>query len=443
MRSLARALPALLTAALALFSVSTAQPARDAVWLIPIETEITPATTQFVRSRIELANEEQPLALLFLIDTPGGQVSAMERIVDAIMLEAQVPTLAVVRNAFSAGALIAMSAEQLAMLPGSSIGAALPVGLGPGGVTPVDEKLSSAVRGTFRSVAEARGRDARVAEAMVDPRIEIPGLSTSEELVTLTAQQAVQYGIADTTAATVADALDQFGYGGARVVRLEPNLTERIGTFLANPIAAAILLVVGLGGIVIELFSPGFGVPGGIGLVALALLAASAVIATPAGAVDLLLILGGVLLLAVELLVLPGFGVAGILGLASIVFAVFRIFQEQSLSVLGWTALFGAVMTGLAIWLLPNTRLASGLTLRTRLLTDRPDPATGAAAGPFDHLVGRRGTAASDLRPAGIARIGDERLDVVTQGNFIPVGTPIEVYRVEGNRIIVREAENQ
>src|SRR5690606_31817288 len=145
----------------------------------------------------------QPLALLFLIDTPGGQVSAMERIVDAIMLEAQVPTLAVVRNAFSAGALIAMSAEQLAMLPGSSIGAALPVGLGPGGVTPVDEKLSSAVRGTFRSVAEARGRDARVAEAMVDPRIEIPGLSTSEELVTLTAQQAVQYGIADTTAATV------------------------------------------------------------------------------------------------------------------------------------------------------------------------------------------------------------------------------------------------
>src|SRR5690606_14680272 len=122
----------------------------------------------------------------------------------------------------------------------------------------------------------------------------------------------------------------------------------------------------------------------------------------------------------------------GILGLASIVFAVLRIFQEQSLSVLGWTALFGAVMTGLAIWLLPNTRLASGLTLRTRLLTDRPDPATGAAAGPFDHLVGRRGTAASDLRPAGIARIGDERLDVVTQGNFIPVGTPIEVYRVEG-----------
>src|SRR5699024_6078606 len=106
--------------------------------------------------------------ILFELDTPGGLVTAMEDIVDSILSRSEVPTLAVVRNAFSAGALIAMSAQQLAMLPGSAIGAAMPVAVTPVGATAVDAKTTSAMRGLFRSVAEARGRNSLLAEAMVD-----------------------------------------------------------------------------------------------------------------------------------------------------------------------------------------------------------------------------------------------------------------------------------
>lgn len=438
-------------ATMALLSAGSAfgQGNNRAVWLIPIDTDITPATAQFVSSRVERANQEQPLALLFLIDTPGGQVSAMENIVATILNDARLPTIAVVENAFSAGALIAMSAEHLAMLPGSSIGAALPITISPVGINPVDEKMSSAMRGQFRSVAEARGRNARVAEAMVDQRIEIPGLSTSEELLTLTASQAVDHDIADLQAANVQDALESFGYGGVRIERIERNLSERFATMLANPVVAAILLVLGVGGILLEAFTPGFGIPGGIGIVALALLAAGAYMATPAGTFDVLLIIGGVLLIAVELLVIPGFGVAGLLGIAAIGFAVFRIFQEDFLAVFGWSALFGSVLLGMALWLLPNLRIASPLMLETRLgkrpagTTGGPtaDATAGVAAGPYDHLLGQSGIAASDLRPAGVAKVSGERVDVVTQGDFVPAGRPIEVYRVEGNRIVVRELE--
>ncbi len=427
---------------LAICSACLAQEAASQAWLIPIDTEITPATAQFVASRVEQANEAQPLVLLFLIDTPGGQVSSMERIVSSILNDTTVPTVALVQNAFSAGALIAMSAEQLVMLPGSSIGAALPVTVGPTGVDAVGEKMSSAMRGQFRSVAEARGRNPRVAEAMVDQRIEIPGLSTSEELVTLTADQAVEHGIADLQASSMRDALQELGYGGVQVQRLERNLTERLAGSLSNSIVAAILLVIGIGGLAIELFSPGFGFPGAIGVVALALFAAGTYLATPASSLDLIILLSGLLLIALELLVIPGTGIAGLLGLLALLLGLFRIFQDDFVAVIGWTALFGSILLGFLLWAFPNMRMASPLLLKERLVT-----ATGGAdgervAGQYDHLLGAVGTAMSDLRPAGLARIDGERVDVVSQGDFVSVGSKIEVIRVEGNRITVREVQS-
>jgi membrane-bound serine protease (ClpP class) len=398
----------------------------------------------------------RPLAVLLRIDTPGGRVDSMQRIVDAVMNDARVPVLAVVENAFSAGALIAMAAEQLAMLPGASIGAALPISVGVGGTQPVDEKFTSAVRGQFRSVAEARGRDAAVAEAMVDPAREIPGLSARGELVTLSADEAVDQNIADLVASDVPDALSAFGYGGVPTVVLERNLTERLGTLLAGPIVAGVLLILGIGGLVIEFFSPGFGIPGAIGIVALALFATSAFVATPAGILDVLLILGGVLLLALEAFVIPGFGVAGVLGMAAIVAAVIRIFQDDAITVLATTAIGGGLLLGVLLWLLPNTGLGRQLTLSERIGGGMAGAGAGAAGGgeaaPIDparaklvadrsYLIGHTGTALSDLRPAGVARFGDERVDVVSDGDYVAAGSRLRVLRAEGNRVVVRPLE--
>lgn len=408
------------------------------VWLVPIEGEITPATTAIVRSRVSRANDERPLAIAFYIDTPGGSVDAMRDIVGVILHEAQVPTIAVVQNAFSAGALIAMAAERLAMLPGSSIGAALPILATPTGIAPVDEKFTSALRGEFRSVAEARGRNATVAEGMVDQSVVIPGLSTASELVTLTARQAVDHGIADVEAPTLNQALQDFGYGGVPVRRLEPTFGERLGAFLSQPLLAAVLLVVGIGGLLIEIFSPGFGVPGAIGVIALAAFAYSAFVATPAGPVDLLLLVAGIVLLAVEVLVLPGFGVAGVLGLVAMVFAVVRIFEENSLSVIGYGALMGGVLLAVLLWMLPNSRLASAFRLSTRLATPE---GPSVLAEDVPDLLGAVGTALSDLRPAGVARFGSARVDVVSEGDYVPAGSRIKVLRVEGNRVTVRRVD--
>lgn len=408
------------------------------VWLVPIEGEITPATTAYVRSRVARANDQRPLALVLYLDTPGGSVEAMRDIVGIILHEAQVPTIAVVQNAFSAGALIAMSAERLAMLPGSSIGAALPILATPTGIAPVDEKFTSALRGEFRSVAEARGRNATVAEGMVDERVVIPGLSTASELVTLTSRQAVEHGIADVEAGTLAEALTAFGYGGVPTVRLEPTFGERLGAFLSQPLLAAVLLVVGIGGLLIEIFSPGFGLPGAVGVIALAAFAYSAFVATPAGPFDILLLVVGLVLLAVEVLVLPGFGIAGVAGLAALVFAVVRIFEESSLTVIGYGALFGGVLLAVLLWMLPNSRLAAAFRLSTRLST--PQGPTVIAEDVPD-LLGAVGVALSDLRPAGVARFGSARVDVVSEGDYVRSGSRIRVLRVEGNRVTVRALE--
>ena len=222
---------------------AVAQDANNSVWVLQIDSEITPATTQYIRSRVERANEEQPLALVLLIDTPGGQIIAAENIVDIMLQDVRVPSIAIVKNAISAGAIIAMSAEQVAMLPGSSIGAATAIN----GLTgeQASEKINSVWRSFFRTTAEARGRNAEVAEGMVSENVEIPGLSTNEELITLTGAQAVQYDIADIEASTLDDALADLGYGGVDVTVLEPNVAERLGGLLGNPLIAAALLVLG------------------------------------------------------------------------------------------------------------------------------------------------------------------------------------------------------
>ena len=418
-----------------------AQESPHNVWIIPIDSDITPATADFVNSRVQLANQERPLALVFVLNTNGGQVTSMQRIVDIILTTAEVPTIAVVEKAFSAGALIAMSAEYLAMLPGSSIGAALPIVPTLTGAKPVEEKFNSAVRGQFRSVAEARGRDPLIAEAMVNQKFEIPGLSTKDELVTLTASQAVTFGIADIEALTLRDALSAFGYGGVTIITLSPNLTERLGIFLAKPLIAAILLAIGVAGILIEFFTPGFGLPGALGVISLALLGLAAFVATPANPIDLILIVLGILLVAVEILVIPGFGVAGILGITAIVVSVFRIFQNDAVTVVSGAAIFGALILALGFWFLPNTRLGHTLMLRTRLRT-LTNTGSGQKTRTVDRtsLIGQRGEATSDLRPAGVAHFDGNRVDVVTEGDYISSGSPIEVTFVEGNGVIVRSA---
>ncbi len=403
---------------------------------MPITGPITPATARFVEARLASAADANPLAVVFDIDTPGGSVAAAQDISSAI-LNAPLPTIAVADQALSAGALVAMSAENLAMLPGGAVGAATAIN-GLTGET-ASEKVNSAWRGQFRSVAEARGRNARVAEAMVSERVEIPGLSSSTELVTLTAAQALEYNIADLQAGSVQDALSQLGYGDVALQTVAPGPWERLTGALSNPLWAALLLAVGVIGIAVEFFAPGFGLPGIVGVGALLLFFVGVFAGSPPGPLDVALIVLGLVLIAVELFVTPGFGFVGAFGVAALVWGIARTFEGDTLAVLGYTVVFGGVLLGLAGWLLPNSRFLRPLVLAARL-GPVPGEAPPGPPAALRNLGGATGGALTDLRPAGAVLVdGDTRVDVVSDGGYVPKGNRVEVVRVEGNRVTVRD----
>jgi membrane-bound serine protease (ClpP class) len=422
-------------AGLALGQTTPVSTAKTGV-IIEVKGEINEPLRQIVQRQLEEAQTANRAVIVLDIDTPGGRVDSAFAITDSI-IGSSVPTVAVVKNAFSAGAVIAMSAEQLGMIPASEIGAALPItGSGQALEGDVGEKINSAVRTKFRSVATTRGRNADAAEGMVNPNKVIPGLKEKGEILTLTAADAVKYKIADFEARTLEDAVRQAGFANVTLERLELTPAQRIGAFFNQPIVAGLLLAIGIVGILIELFHPGVALPGIIGAVALALYFLGGFLTGNGSSVAFVLLLAGVLLIVAELILIPGSTLVGLLGLACILASVYLQFGDQFGTVAGTAAIVGGVGVGLMIWLLPSSRFAGRFILNTSLAG--ANASTPVVSSQPVNLVGRYGVAVSDLRPAGVASIEGERMDVVSDGEFINAGTNLEVMRVEGRRILVK-----
>jgi membrane-bound serine protease (ClpP class) len=380
------------------------------------------------------------------MDTPGGRVDAAERIADAIS-DSAVPVYTLVnRRAFSAGALIALSTQGIYMRPGSVIGAATPV---DGGGQKAPEKIVSAMRSEMRALAEARGLDPRVAEAMVDESIEIPGVSEAGQLLTLTTEEAVGIGYA-TEVADLPALLELLGEQGAQVVTSEANWAERVVRFFSNPVVAPFLLTLGFLGLITEIKTPSFGMAGAAGLLSLSLFFGSHLIVGLAGLEDLIIFGIGLALLGVEVFLIPGFGLFGIIGalgmLAGLYLAMIGSlptsadFTRAGL-VLSTTVLLIVVTAWVMIRSLPgSSRLAkSGI-----FLLQRTDHALGyESAAPRRDLVGVVGKAITDLRPSGTGLFGDERIDVVSESEWITEGTPIKIVSAEGYRHVVRPVPAQ
>ena len=394
----------------------------------------------YVARALREAQEAGAAAAYLDIDTPGGRVDAAERISDAIR-RATLPVYAFVNpRAFSAGALIAISAQAIYMRPGAVMGAATPVD-GQGQRAP--EKMVSAMRAEFRAVAEERGLDPRVAEAMVDEAIAIPDLVREGELLTLTSGEARKVGYAKGEVADEAALLAAVGLGGARVVAVEPNWAEQVVRFLTNPLVSPLLLSLGMLGLVLEIKSGGFGIAGLVSLASLGLFFGSSFVLGLAGWEEVLLLGLGIVALAVEVFVLPGFGVAGVLGLAAIGGAIVLSLMGaapsggdvvQAVAILGASLLITVAVTYAWLRHIPNSDRFGGLFLRGEMA--QADGYVSAALRA--DLVGQEGVAVTDLRPAGTATIAGERVDVVTEGEYIAQGSAVRVLRSEGYRHVVR-----
>jgi len=416
------------------------------VYVAPIHGLIDLGLAPFVERVLQDAEAAGAAAVIFDIDTFGGRVDAAVLIRDAL-LRAPVRTVAFVnKRAISAGALISLAAEKIAMADGGTIGAATPVEIGlPGGpAQPVAEKTVSYVRKEFRATAESRKRPPRLAEAMVDADVKIPGLVDKGKLLTLTTTEALKHKLADFRADTVEDVLAALDLANADVRRAGQTWAETVVRFLTHPVVSSLLMTIGILGIVVELRTPGFGVPGVLGITSLALFFWGHWLVRLVGWEEILLVGGGLVLLAIEVFVTPGFGVTGVLGIAALLAGLGLSLVgagatwEAVLIAVGRVALSLLVAIGASLVLLRFMRhlpFGRQLILQTELTAHE-----GFASAPeADRAwLGKRGTAASTLRPAGIADIEGERVDVVSDGEFIEVGESITVVRVDGNRIVVR-----
>jgi membrane-bound serine protease (ClpP class) len=419
---------------------TVAQAQRKVVYRIEVSGTIEGGLAPYTSRALREAAEANASAIFLDINTPGGRIDAAEMMADAIRAST-VPVYAFVNpRAYSAGALISLATDGIYMMPGAVLGAATPVN---GQGTKLPEKYVSAMRAEFRALAEQQGLDPRIAEAMVDDNLGVPGLLEPGKLLTLSTAEALKVGYAKAEVASQAALLEAIGLPGADVVTVGVNWAESLVRFLTNPLVAPLLLSLGLLGLVFEIKTGAFGLGGVLSLASLGLFFGSHYLVGLAGWEEVILLLCGLIALAIEIFVLPGFGVAGILGLVllglSVVLAMLGSipsFQDviQSLAVLV-TALILTIAVFVA-WIrhLPNSSRFRGL-----ILADGLDSSAGyISAKVRDDLVGREAQAVTDLRPAGTVVIDDERIDVVTEGDYISSGSLVRIIRAEGHRHVVR-----
>jgi membrane-bound serine protease (ClpP class) len=386
------------------------------------------------------AEQEQITAVILEINSNGGLVTASQEIKDAL-LRSKVTTVAYVRGrALSAAALIAISCHKIYMEPGSEMGAATPIMLLGPSVKAAEEKFVSAFRAEFESAAEARKRPKAIAGAMVDKNHDsIPGLSNKGDIVTLTSETAFKHGYCDQIVATTSSVLRIMGLENASIERVEPTSAEWLARWLTNPNISVIIFTIGFWCLIIEFFIAGFGFFGWFGIACLALFFGGHLFAYLAGLESLILFLIGLILLLLEIFVIPGFGITGVAGILAVSFSIILVFGGiysalfAMASIITYSMLF---MIGIYFWG-PRLKLFDRFVLKDEMTADQGFVAV--EVGAYDHLVGLEGVAVSPCRPSGKVKIGDERYDVVSDGDFIEKGARVQVRKVDNNKVVVRQ----
>ena len=396
----------------------------------------------FARRALLEAQKQGAEVVVFEIDTFGGRVDAMLFIKDLI-LRAPMKTVAFINSkAWSAGVFLALSCEVIMMAPDGSIGAAEPRTGQETAETPPDPKTVSAIKGQIEALAEARNRDPILFAAMVDRNIEIEGLKEKGELLTLTATTALERKAADYVARNQQEVLEKLNIKEPVIISLSPSWSETLARILTHPTIIPILLFIAFGGIFLEIMTPGFGVPGVAGIIALLLFFGGRYFAGLAGWEPLLLFLAGIFLLAVELLIIPGFGITGITGIGVLVISLYMVLRTTS--VLFWEVALSqllfyiSVMGGIfliLLFFLPNNPIWKRLGLYKK---DQQKEIPEEKILSYQNLIGKKGITKTILRPSGIVEIEGKRYDVVTRGEFIEPGKVVFVDEVQGNRIIVQ-----
>jgi membrane-bound serine protease (ClpP class) len=427
---------------------------------IPISGTIDMGLPYFIDRSIAEAESSSSDVIIFEIDTFGGRIDAATQIKDLI-LDTSIPTIAFInKRAISAGALISLSCDSIFMTEGATIGAATAVDLEG---KKASEKVLSYMREEMASTAEVHNRSREIAEAMVDEDIEISfmlnlvgdTLTSAEvegfnkgKLITLSTQNAIQLGIANGEFNSLDNILKHVELEHEKVVSNTETWSEILVRFLTNPNVAPLLMSLGMLGLFFEVKSPGFGIPGILGLLCLGLFFGAHLLVGLADMVDFLILFAGLFFIVLEITVIPGFGVAGITGLSLFLFALFRMLLGEYPTYDDYQSAYKGVSIGIVSSILSGIILFKAL-IKTKMynriipITSQKSEEGFTISKGYEELIGKHGVAVTNLRPGGKILIYDSEYQAMSHGNFIEKDTPVIVDSVDENQLVVSKKLNK
>ncbi|MFJ5768559.1 nodulation protein NfeD [Psychrobacillus sp. NPDC093180] len=408
------------------------------VYKIPIHKEVEKGLYAFLERSIHDAEEAGANAIIFEINTPGGFVDSAQKIAD-LLDSTSIRKIAYINSeALSAGAFIALHMDEIYMSPSGTIGAAAVIdSIG----NTADEKANSAWKAKMINAAKLTEKDPKFAQAMADDQVDLPQYRAPVgKLLTLTAGEALEVGYSNGTVKSLEELLDKTNLSNAKVIESEETFMESVARFITHPIIVPILLSIASLGLIVELYSPGFGVAGTMGLISIGLFFFGHLVAGLAGYETLIIFIIGVLLIIAEFF-LPG-GISGILGAAAIIFSIILAggnIVQMSIAVL--IALTVAIVGMVIIMKFFGKRLKA---FNKIILSDATTTEQGYVSNENRiDLIGKVAVTMTALRPSGTIRIDNERIDAVSDGSFVAKDKQVMIIKVEGSRIVVREVAEE
>ena len=433
---------------LPLFNILGNNEEKKKILVGKIDNNIDPRTNRYSKLLLEEALDKDYDIVVIEMDTYGGAVNDADDIRTRI-LDFEIPIYVWInKDAASAGALISIACDSIYMSSGASIGAATVV-TGDGAQAP--DKYQSYMRSIMRSTAEAKGRDPKIAEAMVDEDIKVDSISMEGKVITFSTKEALKYGFCDAELNSIDEIMDRQGIENYEISSFELGSAEGIISFFLNPIVSSILILLILGGLYFELQTPGIGFPIIASITALILYLVPYYLNGVAENWEIIMFFIGIIFIALEVFVIPGFGIFGIAGLFTSItslilimlnndlfdftFVLSRDLVSSSLSVLI------SVLSFLLIVLFGGIKLTDSNAFKNIALAQTQEVSKGYISNRYsNNIVGKKGKSFTVLRPSGKIKIDSQILDASTEGDFIEKNKNIIVVSVEGSSLKVKKA---
>ncbi|MEX1377936.1 MAG: NfeD family protein [Eubacteriales bacterium] len=398
------------------------------VYVINLHGEVNDAMASYLERELDIAYQNNQKAIID-IDTWGGFIISAESLSN-ILLNSPVETTAFVSGkAISAGVIITISCDNVSMAPTAVIGAAEPI--------PYSEKVLSAWKGLLSTASEQNNRPVDVINAMADSRIVIEGYSKDDDLLTLTASQALDLGVSDAICSSVDEAIDFFDLGETYEIA-KYTLSDGVASAITSTVALTLFFILGFAFMILEIFTAGFGVAGVISIICFALYFFGGFLAGSAQWWAAALFILGIIALVVEMFI-PGFGVFGISGLVLCVLAL--VFSSNSIDQFARRA---GIALSVCVVLIPIFIKIFGKIKMFDRIANKEMQTVGQGYvinQVSDEIVGKTGIAVTELRPIGVIEVEDKRMDAFSEEGFIAKGSEVVITGKKSSSVVVRKTK--